>query len=162
MFPRFRWLVIGAILLAVGGSVYAWGTFLRPEENGGLGSDRHSHSHADLDPVSANRPYPTLDVTLKTEGSQRVLYLDTENFTFKSAVDTDVEGPNVGHAHLFVDGESIAMFYADRYVLPDFMPGRYTLKITLNQDKTHAPFSARGTVVADTMTLTVREENQKQ
>lgn len=121
----------------------------------GQNEDGHYHTHGTLDPIEAQRPYPDLTVDIRRVGANRILNLRTENFKFKSPVDTGVEGPNVGHAHLYVNGESIAMFYESNYQLPDFMPGQYRLKVTLNDDKTHAPLTTNGEVISDTLSLTV-------
>lgn len=124
-------------------------------------SDGHSHSHADLEPVAVDEPYPALSVSLdERPNGDRILHLSTENFTFRSPVDTAPRSGTVGHGHLFVDGESIAMFYEPRYVLPDFMPGEYELRVTLNDDGSHRPIRAGGEVVADTVILTVPGREQ--
>lgn len=138
------------ISIVLTGSLYAWkvGVFT-PLNEPSRGYKGHSHSHADLEPVKANRPYPTLDVSLKNEDRKRVLYLETNNFTFKSAVDPAVKGPNPGSDHLNADEESFVMFYANRYVLSDFMPGTYTSRVTLNADESHASPAVNGNVVSD-------------
>lgn len=152
-------LVTVVIVFCIVGTLYVWKkasfwSFTRSNTN----HNSHSHSHGDLDPVSAQHPYPTLDVRLQREGEDPILFLETKNFSFRSTEDTNVRGPNVGHAHLFVDGEAIAMFYADRYVLPNFMPGFYELKVTLNEARSHAPMKIGEKIISDTIELHVRKK----
>lgn len=143
-------VVIGALVLGVSGAFWLAGD----DHQGGHGRDGHSHSHADIEPREANRPYPTLSVYLVEDAGQRVLKLRTHHFAFVASGETAPDAPNAGHAHLKVNDESIAMFYRDRYVLPRFQPGTYELKVTLN-GVDHAPLSVDGSVVSDTVTLEV-------
>jgi hypothetical protein len=156
-------LIFGFALLVFGISIYLWslpsvGLFNTATMNDGTHS-KHSHSHENLEPVPASKPYPELSVVLRRQNGENILLLRTKNFVFEAEESTDTNGMK-GHAHLLVDGESIAMFYTDRYVLPDFMKGTYTLKVTLNQVGTHAPISVNGSIVSDTVELTVQERQQ--
>lgn len=162
MKTSFKTGATATVLVLVVLVVVGWYTTGTTERRGHhASSDGHSHSHADLEPVAVDEPYPTLSVSLdERPNGDRILHLSTENFTFRSPVDTGPRNGTVGHGHLFVDGESIAMFYEPRYVLPDFMPGEYELRVTLNEDGSHRPIRAGDRVVADTLLLTVPEREQ--
>lgn len=113
-----------------------------------------THVHGDREPREVDPPYPELTAEVLPEDSRRVLRLRTRHFTFVGPGETAPRATHVGHGHLEVDEESIAMFYKPRYVLPRFQPGTYTLRVTLSGTD-HAPLAARGRVVADTVTLEV-------
>jgi hypothetical protein len=167
MISRRNGYLVIFILLVFCVSAYIWslpsvGIFNVQKKNK-AGHSTDSHSHQNLSPVPATKPHPKLSVKLVRKKQKNVLLLHTKNFRFKAATSKDstsiTESPMRGHAHLLVNGESIAMFYTDRYVLPDFMKGTYTITVTLNQAGSHAPISVNGSVVADTVEL---EVNQRQ
>lgn len=148
-----------AFLVVIGVLVPAWYLFESPPwvgegTEGHPGTAPHSHSHGELEPREVEPPYPTLSVEVVREGDRRVLRLRTERFRFVAPGETAPRAAHVGHGHLEVDDESVAMFYGDRYVLPRFQPGTYTLRVTLNGPD-HAPLAVEGRVVADTVTLDV-------
>lgn len=147
----------GLILLASGaialGAAASFGWFHAGGQAGGVES--HAHVHGEIPPREARPPYPTLSVDRVREEHRRVLRLEVADFAFVAPGETPpADAPNAGHAHLKIEDESIAMFYTDRYVLPRFQPGTYTLTVTLNGTD-HAPLAVNGTVVSDTVVLEV-------
>jgi len=155
--PLKRLFLVSSLLVVLLGVLSA-GFWFRTTVQSGDSTSRHagshSHSHANLEPVEASPPYPDLEVRMSRKNGERILDLNTTNFVFETSQDTTAETTK-GHAHLHIDGESIAMFYDNRYVLPDFIQGNYELKVTLNQAKSHAPISVNGKVVSDTVMLSV-------
>lgn len=143
------------ILLATVAALVGWYGWSSMNADGHHASSG-THSQDDLEPVDVDGPYPTLSVSLKQRpDGDRVLHLSTENYSFRSPIDTGPARGLTGHGPLLVDGESIAMFYKARYVLPDFMPGEYRLRITLNEHESHRPIRAGHEIVSDTLLLTV-------
>lgn len=147
------------LVVVIGVLVSAWyllegSPWVGEGTDGHPGTDPHSHSHGELEPREVEPPYPALSVEVVREGDRRVLRLRTERFRFIAPGETAPRAAHAGHGHLEVDDESIAMFYRDRYVLPRFQPGTYTLRVTLNGPD-HAPLAVEGRMLADTVILDV-------
>lgn len=162
MTSRWFWFVSVLIVFAV--SVSAGDLYQHNHHSHSHHS--HSHAHQNQDPIEVTRPVPEIRLTLKTKQDEtRILLLETRHFDFTAGDHGNnhrsqkSSGDIRGHAYLSVNGESFAMFYEPRYVLPPFAPGEYTLKVTLNS-RSHAPLAHNGTIISDTIVLSVAEPSE--
>lgn len=160
--PRYSFLIVTVLAVAI--VVSGCGT-----NSGGHshGSDGHSHSHGgggglSGEPRDIDGDGPRLSVTVEeTEpGSYRVR-INTERFKMINTAQPsaiDESDTFVGHAHLYVDREMVAMFYEKEYQIPILEPGRHVISVMLS-DMDHRPFRVNGKLVKDTAVVEVPDRS---
>lgn len=114
-----------------------------------------SHNHPMLE-VDKSKPIPTLRVeTIKDNMSGWNLHLITENYTFTGADVNKEPQPNMGHAHVYVNGTKVARPYTDwvHVGAEHFKDGENKILVTLNANN-HAEWVVDGKHIQAEATVT--------
>lgn len=82
------------------------------------------------------------------------LHIETEAFTFTPEKFGEAHVVGEGHAHLYIDGRKEARIYGPWYHLDELLPGKHTLRVTLNANN-HNEYSYDDNVIADEVEITV-------
>lgn len=109
------------------------GMFLAPATTKVPTSDHrgptHVHATQEVDPDSP--PGVTLAVTEDALSGWNVL-VSTRNFTFAPEMVNQLNVPQHGHAHLYVNGQKIARLYSPAFHIADLPEGRNVVSVSLN------------------------------
>ena len=80
--------------------------------------------------------------------------IQTEQFTFAPEQVNQANQPNMGHGHLYVDGEKIARLYGNWYHLGNLEPGTREITVSLHANG-HELWTHEGEAIAHTATIDV-------
>lgn len=106
----------------------------------------HVHATQEVDPD--NPPEVTLAVTQDALSGWNVL-VSTRNFKFAPEMVNQLNVPQHGHAHLYVNGQKIARLYGPAFHIADLPEGRNVVSASLNAND-HSDLVLNGQpIVAD-------------
>ena len=83
------------------------------------------------------------------------LEVQTEHFTFTPEQVNDVNQPNVGHGHLYVNGEKITRLYSNWFYLDHLDAGTNEITVSLHANG-HEVWTHEGEAIAHTTTIEVQ------
>ncbi|HEX6982862.1 MAG TPA: hypothetical protein VF181_08880 [Balneolaceae bacterium] len=143
-FASINFLVLLVILL----SAYTYSAWQQYESHQQVVTNHHGKVV-----VSDSMVVPTVGLSVyKDELAGWNIHLETENFTFTPENFGESHVPGQGHAHLYIDGRKEARLYSSWYHIPELLPGKHILRVTLNAN-THDEYVYREEVISDTATV---------
>lgn len=97
-------------------------------------------------PFSSEKPSVNLDV--KVDGSTAEVRLHTQNFRFVKENADPSSAPvfGEGHAHLYLDGQSLGMVYSPEFLLKKLPKGEHELRVELTYTN-HLPYKVEAVKV---------------
>ncbi len=104
----------------------------------------HVHATQEVDPDSP--PEVTLAVTDDALSGWNVI-VSTRNFTFAPEMVNQLNVPQHGHAHLYVNGQKIARLYGPAFHIADLPEGRNIISVSLNAND-HSDLVLNGQPIA--------------
>lgn len=139
--PMMIYWTIGCILLGVIAAPLIYSP--KPAAQCFHSNHNHKMEHGLLE-VDKDRPIPTLAIQISPDPvSGWNLSLTTTHYTFRPDLVNQPPVPNVGHAHIYVNGEKINRLYGNYYHLPELLPGEYEVSVTLNAND-HSVWALNG------------------
>ncbi|MEM1287656.1 MAG: hypothetical protein AAGH60_04835 [Pseudomonadota bacterium] len=118
-------------------------------------SARYTHEHSmghgliEADPANA----PALEIRAERDVlSGWNVFLDLDNFAFTPAEVNGENRPNVGHGHVYVNGEKHGRLYAEAFHLGSLPGGDVEIMVTLNAND-HSNWALNGKPIASTVTV---------
>lgn len=114
--------------------------------------DGHVHATHDVAPESAPR-IDSFTVEKATEGGF-VVTLKIANFTFVEDGTTAAPNGHSGHAHLYINGHELGMWYTPKFVIEELPFGPHDLKVVLSAPD-HSDYAVNGCPIETTTTITV-------
>ena len=119
-------------------------------------SGDHDHEHETTEGVewgSGSAPQVSVEVT-GDPGSGWTVAVDVPGFTFTRA---EENAPGQGHAHLIVDGQTLAMLFEPVGFIPELAPGAHEIEVALTSND-HRDYLAGGEVLSGSATVVVPGE----
>ncbi|MEB3252632.1 MAG: hypothetical protein VKO01_10930 [Cyanobacteriota bacterium] len=115
------------------------------------GDDTH-HGTFEIPPGQA---VPTLNLAVHTDALRGWnLEIQTTDFRFAPEQVNQANQPNVGHGHLYIDGEKLGRVYGPWVHLVDLPPGRHQITVSLNTNR-HQTLTHQGQPIAATVEIVV-------
>ena len=97
-----------------------------------MDEDAMDHDHGELVDVSGLDSPPTVSVTAVADGNGgAVLEIEVSNFTLVPVSPPVAHQPGQGHAHVYVDGASVAMVHETTVAIDDLTDGHHNIRVTL-------------------------------
>ncbi|MGF1519588.1 MAG: hypothetical protein ACFCVB_17545 [Nodosilinea sp.] len=116
----------------------------------------HHHGHGTVE-ILAGQPVPTVTLVAHPDPVRGWnLEIQTTNFRFAPEQVNQANQPNVGHGHLSINGERGARVYGPWLHLPQLLPGRNEITVSLNANG-HEAFTHSGQVIESTVVVDVLE-----
>ena len=111
----------------------------------------HAKPHDAIEVDPANAPEISISVVKDAVAGWNV-FVTVESFTFVAESVNQVNAPNQGHAHLYVDGEKVTRLYGTAYHLADLSPGRHAVTVGLNAND-HSDLVVDGERISATVSI---------
>jgi len=119
---------------------------ISPMPNSGLNAHEMSHHgmHSN-DLFEADMPYPTMDIELSEDAMSGFnLKINLKNFQFSPETVNLENNGNIGHAHLYVNGQKFRLYSQYYHISGDLLKsGDNEIKVTINSND-HRQFSKDG------------------
>ena len=80
--------------------------------------------------------------------------VQTENFSFAPEQVNEANQPNVGHGHLYVNGEKVTRLYGSWFYLENLDPGNHEITVSLHANS-HEVWTHEGEAIAHTTMIEV-------
>ncbi len=126
-------------------------------ENDDHHGDHHQgddHHHESLE-VPMGQPVPAIVLVVHPDAVRGWnLELQTTHFRFAPEQVNQANQPNVGHGHLYINGERISRVYGNWLHLPQLPPGRTEITVSLNANG-HEALTYQGELIQDTVIVEV-------
>ncbi|WP_008309895.1 hypothetical protein [Leptolyngbya sp. PCC 6406] len=92
----------------------------------------HTDGHGAIE-IPPGQPVPTINLVAHADPMRGWnLEIQTTNFQFAPEQVNQTNQPNVGHGHLYINGEKGARVYGPWLHLPELPPGRNEITVSLN------------------------------
>ncbi|MFZ4641538.1 MAG: hypothetical protein ACOYMP_14235 [Nodosilinea sp.] len=115
----------------------------------------HGHTHHGTLEILPGQAVPTLNLVVHTDALRGWnLEIQTTHFRFAPEQVNQANQPNVGHGHLYINGEKIGRVYGPWVHLVDLPPGRHQITVSLNANQ-HQTLTHQGQPVAATVEIVV-------
>ena len=145
-FASVNFLLLLAILI----SGYTYSAHQQYEEY-----QQESIDHSGQVVVSDTTAVPEVSFTVEKDSlSGWNVHITTPNFEFTPENFGKDHVPGEGHAHLYIDGKKEARLYSRWYHIPNLLPGKHTLRVTLNANN-HDEYVFDNKVISAEETITV-------
>ncbi|NMF86541.1 hypothetical protein [Nodosilinea sp. P-1105] len=119
-------------------------------------SGEHHHGHGTLE-IPAGQPVPTITLVAHPDPMRGWnLEIQTTHFRFTPEQVNQPNQPNVGHGHLYINGEKGARVYGPWLHLPQLPPGRNQITVSLNANG-HEALTHNGEAIESTVVIEVPE-----
>ena len=119
----------------------------------------HDVFHSRAIEVPAGTPVPAVTVQVEADPVRGWnLYVGTANFDFVPEEVNGESSPTEGHAHLYVNDESVQRIYGPWTHLPTLPGGTNEVRVTLNANG-HEALTTQGNQIQDSVTVEVYDPN---
>lgn len=103
------------------------------------------------------QPVPSLQLVVHPDAKQGWnLELQVSNFRFAPELINQANQPNMGHGHLYINGEKQGRVYGPWLHLPHLPSGQNTITVSLNANG-HEALTHQGQPIAATIVIEVPE-----
>jgi len=119
----------------------------------------HSHDHGAMEPGPLESAVPvSLDLTAEVDPAGGLhIRIITENWRWAPEEVNQESRPGVGHAHIYANGKKLSRIYGPEHYVADLPPGRYEIKVDLN-DNAHNALTVNGEPLAATTAVTIPDK----
>ena len=129
-------------------------TFHETAAAGGGGEHSHDHSAKEPGPLESTVPV-NMDLTAEVDPAGGLhIRIATENWQWAPEEVNQESRPGVGHAHIYANGEKLSRIYGPEHYVADLPPGRYEIRVDLN-DNAHNALTVNGAPLAATTAVTI-------
>ncbi len=117
-------------------------------------SHAHLHSQVEVDPDNA----PAVSIKVEKDAlAGWNVYVAVENFRFAPELVNQVNTPNEGHAHLYLNGRKITRLYGTAFHIDGMKPGENVVSVSLNAND-HSDLVLGGEPIQAEALIFVRDE----
>ncbi|MEM8538442.1 MAG: hypothetical protein AAGF56_11360 [Pseudomonadota bacterium] len=129
----FVYWTIGAMFIGmlIGPYLLPTSPNMQMVDHGGHAHHEGAGHHGEVDVSGPDAPSVAMDITRDPLSGWNML-VTVENFTFAPEQIAAPGAPDMGHGHVYLNGEKFARLYGPHFHLPDLVPGTHIVQVTLN------------------------------